>query len=159
MKTLVTFFSAEGTTKKVGEEFAEAIGADVFEIIPEVPYTAADLKWTNPLARCNREKLGNKDVRVQGNVENFEQYDTVYIGFPIWYAAAPNVVNTFCKGYDWTGKKVYAFATSGGSGIGKTAEKLEPFVNGAAVVEAKLVQNATELKEWAGRRIVDRLEN
>jgi flavodoxin len=148
MKTLVTYFSAEGTTAKVAKELAETIGADIFEIKPEKPYTAADIRWTNPLARCNREKFGNKDVPVIGSVENFSDYDTVLIGFPIWYGAAPNVVNTFCKGYDWSGKRVLAFATSGGSGIGKTAEKLKPYISGAASVDAKLVHSAAEVKSW-----------
>ena len=99
----------------------------------------------NPIARCNREQIGNKDVPVTGKIDNFEQYDKVYIGFPIWYGAQPKVVSTFCKGYDWSGKKVYVFATSGGSGIGKTAEKLKPFVAGAAIADAKLVRNASEI--------------
>ena len=147
-KTLVAYFSAEGTTAKVAKELAAAIGADIFEIRPEKPYTAADIRWTNPLARCNREKLGKKDVPVTGTIQDFAGYDTVLIGFPIWYGCAPNVVNTFCKGYDWTGKKVYAFATSGGSGIGKTAEKLQPFVKGAVTVEAKLVHSASDVQAW-----------
>ena len=150
MAVLVTFFSAEGTTAKVAKDLAEAIGADLFEIRPEKPYTAADIRWTNPLARCNREKFGKKEVPVSGRVQDFEKYDTVAVGFPIWYGSAPNVVNTFCKGYDWTGKKVYAFATSGGSGIGKTAEKLQPFVKGAVSVDAKLVHSADEAKSWIG---------
>ncbi len=146
MSTLVTYFSAEaGRTKKVAEDLAKKLGADLFEITPEKPYTAADLRYMNPMARCNREKFGKKDVPVSGVVEHFSEYDTVYVGFPIWYGAAPNVVNTFCKGYDWTGKKVHAFATSGGSGIGKTAEKLVPYVKGAASVDAKLVHSAQEL--------------
>ena len=148
MSTLVTFFSAEGTTKRVAEEFAKEIGADLFEIVPDPPYTAADIKWTNPLARCNREMLGRKDVPVRGSVADFDKYDVVYIGFPIWYGCAPNVVNTFCKGYDWAGKKVYAFATSGGSGIGKTAQKLSPYVKGAAELDAILVRSASDLKGW-----------
>ena len=148
MKTLVSYFSAEGTTAKVAKELAETIGADIFEIKPEKPYTAADIRWTNPRARCNREKFGNKDVPVIGSVENFSDYDTVLICFPIWYGAAPNVVNTFCKGYDWSGKRVLAFATSGGSGIGKTAEKLKPYISGAASVDAKLVHSAAEVKSW-----------
>ncbi|MBR7090232.1 MAG: flavodoxin [Lachnospiraceae bacterium] len=143
--TLVVYFSAEGTTAKVARDYAEKIGADLFEIVPETPYSKADIRWTNPLARCNKEKFGNKDVPVSGRVENFAGYDTVYVGFPIWYGAAPNVVNTFCKGYDWTGKTVHAFATSGGSGIGKSAEKLEPYVKGAKSVDAKLVKSAEDM--------------
>ena len=146
MSTLVAYFSAEaGTTAKVAKDLAKKIGADLFEIKPEIPYSKADLRYINPLARCNREKFGNKDVSVAGRIENLSQYDTVYIGFPIWYGAAPNVVNTFCKGYDWKGITIHAFATSGGSGIGKTAEKLEPFVKGAVSVDAKLVHSAGEL--------------
>ena len=150
MKALVTFFSAEsGRTAKVAKDLADMIGADVFEIVPDPPYTAADLKWMNPLARCNREKLGGKDVPVSGSVENMADYDTVFVGFPIWYGCAPNVVNSFCKGYDWTGKKVYVFATSGGSGIGKSGEKLLPYMKGAVIADARRVAGASELKDWA----------
>ena len=146
MSTLITYFSAEaGTTAKVAKDLAAKLGANIFEIKPEKPYTNADLNWKNPLARCNREKLGKKDVPVAGRIDNLSDYDTVYIGFPIWYGATPNVVNTFCKGYDWSGITIHAFATSGGSGIGKTAEKLRPYVEGAASVDAKLVHSANEL--------------
>ena len=97
-KTLIAYFSAGGTTARVARALAASIGADLFEIRPQVPYSAADIKWTNPLARCNREKLGKKDVPVSGRVEGFDQYDTVLVGFPIWYGCQPNVVNTFCQG-------------------------------------------------------------
>ena len=146
MSGLVVFFSAEmGRTAKVAGDLAANLGLDIFEIKPVEPYTRADLNYINPLARCNREKFGKKDVPSEGRIENFSDYDTVYIGFPIWYGAAPNVVNTFCKAYDWTGITVHAFATSGGSGIGRTAEKLKPYVKGAASVDAKLVQSADEI--------------
>lgn len=145
MATLVTYFSAEGTTAKVAKDFAERIGADIFEIVPQEPYTAADIKWTNPLARCNKEQIAGKEVPVSGKIEDFDKYDTVYIGFPIWYGQAPRVIHTFGKGYDWKGKTVHAFATSGGSGIGKTAEKLQPSLPGASSVDAKLVHSADEM--------------
>ena len=148
MSTLVTYFSAEGTTKTVAEEFAKKIGADIFEIVPKEPYTKADINYLNPLSRCNKEQIGKKDVPVEGKVTDFDKYDTIYIGFPIWYAAAPRVIYTFCKDYDFRGKKVYAFATSGGSGIGKTAEKLEEYIKGAASIDAKLVHNASEIENW-----------
>lgn len=148
MKTLITLFSAEGNTAAVAKELAKESGIDIFEIVPEVPYSKADIKWTNPLARCNKEKLGKKDVPVAGKIEGFEDYDKVLIGFPIWYGAAPNVVNTFCKGYDWSGKEVVAFATSGGSPIGKTAKKLEPYLDGAKSVDAVLVRSVAELKSY-----------
>ncbi|MBR5683908.1 MAG: NAD(P)H-dependent oxidoreductase [Ruminococcus sp.] len=146
MKTLVAYFSAEtGKTRKIAEELAKKLGADIHEIKPVEPYSAADLRWMNPLARCNREKIGKKDVPVADRVQNWEEYDTVYLGFPIWYYAAPNVVNTFCKDYDWTGKTIRIFATSGSSGIGKTAEKLEPYVRGGKIEDAKRVTSADEV--------------
>ena len=149
MKTLIAYFSAEtGRTAGIAKALAESLQADIFEIRPEKPYTEADLRYTNPLARCNREKIGKKDVPISGTIENFAEYDTVLLGFPIWYGCAPNVVNTFCKGYDWNGKRVFAFATSGGSGIGKTAEKLKPYVGGSVRIEARLVHNADDVKHW-----------
>ena len=146
-KTLVAYFSAQGKTAKVAGELAEHLGADLFEIKPLHPYTDADLRYTNPLARCNKEKFGKKDVPVAGKVNNFADYDEVFIGFPIWYGCAPTVVNSFCQEYNWAGKRVYAFATSGGSGIGKTAEKLKPYVKGAISVSADLVNSADDLKK------------
>ena len=133
MKTLVTYFSAEsGRTAGVAKELADAIGADLFEIRPVKPYSASDLNYMNPIARCNRE------------------YELVLIGFPIWYGCAPIVVNTFCSGYDWSGKKVALFATSGGSGIGKTVKKLEPYVKGAEILDARMMNGAgaKEMKAW-----------
>ena len=151
MKALVAYFSAEsGRTANAAKSLAAAIGADLFEIKPEKPYTSSDLNYMNPFARCNREHITKKQVPVSGKVENFAEYDTVLIGFPIWYGCAPNVVNTFCKEYDFTGKKVAVFATSGGSGIGKTAEKLKPYVSGADVIDAKLMNGVDRdtLKRW-----------
>ena len=101
-----------------------------------------------PAGQMQPGKVWEKDVPVNGRIENFSDYDTVVIGFPIWYGAAPNVVNTFCKGYDWSGKRVFAFATSGGSGIGKTAEKLKPYLKGAEAVDARLVHTEREVAEW-----------
>ena len=149
MPTLIIYFSAEGTTASVSKGLASSLHADLFEIRPVHPYTSADLKWTNPLARCNREKIGRKDVPVATTVSAFGSYDTILLGFPIWYGGAPNVVNTFCKEYDWSGKHIYVFATSGGSGIGRTAERLKPFVNGAEIVDARIVKNINEAVDWA----------
>ncbi len=148
MSTLVTYCSAEGNTARIAKEFAASISADIFEIVPKEPYTAADINWKNPLSRCNREQFGGKEVPVEGTIAEFDKYDTIYIGFPIWYGAAPRVIYTFCKGYDFKGKKVYAFATSGGSGIGKTAEKLAPYVEGAASLDAKIVKNLDDLTNY-----------
>ena len=150
MKTLVAYFSAQGTTAALAKVLAEKVGADLFEIKPAEPYSAADIKWTNPLARCNREKIGKKDVPVVGAVADWAAYDTVYLGFPIWYYGAPNVVNTFCKGYDWTGKKVVLFATSGGSPMGRTAEKLQPYLPGGEIVKAQVLKGPEGLEALIG---------
>ena len=148
-KSIVIYFSAEtGKTKNIAAMLAKQTKSALFEIQPEKPYTPSDLKWTNPLARCNKEKFGRKDVPVVGKVENWDDYNTVYLGFPIWYYGAPNVVNTFCKGYDWSGKHVYIFATSGSSGIGKTGEKLEPYLKGGQIFDAKRVSSIGELAGW-----------
>lgn len=148
MSTLVTYFSAEGNTARIAKEFAASISADIFEIVPKEPYTAADINWKNPFSRCNKEQFGSKEVPVEGTIAEFDKYDTIYIGFPIWYGAAPRVIYTFCKDYDFKGKKVYAFATSGGSGIGKTAEKLAPYVEGAASLDAKIIKNLDDLTNY-----------
>lgn len=159
MKAIVAYFSAEGTTERYARALAEELGAALFAIVPEAPYTAADLKWTNPLARCNREKLGKKDVPVRGRVEDWAAYDTVLLGFPIWYYAAPNVIQTFCKDYDWTGKGLFLFATSGGSNIGKTAEKLSPFLKGEPrILGAKVYQSVEDLKRDAAGLVSGKTE-
>ena len=152
-KKLVAYFSASGVTAKLAKKLAEAIDADLFEIKPVEPYSEADQNWKNPLARCNKEKIGKKEVPVSGIVENMDEYDTVYLGFPIWYWAAPNVVNTFVKQYDFSHKKVVLFATSGGSDMGKTAEKLQPYLGSEAeIVDAKVMNenpSLEALKAWS----------
>lgn len=151
-RKLVAYFSASGITKKLAEKLAKVVEGDIFEIVPEKPYTEADLRWTNPLARCNKEKIGKKDVPVKGKVDNMAEYDTIFLGFPIWYWGAPNVVNTFVKEYDLEGKKIVIFATSGSSDIGKTADKLRPYLgDGAQIVDAKVLngeQSPEQLRKW-----------
>ena len=149
MKTLIAYFSAEsGTTARVAREAAEALGADLFEIRPQKPYSPADLRYTNPLARCNLEFFGRKTVPVAETVKDFAAYERICLGFPIWYGCAPLVVNTFCRCHDWTGKEILAFATSGGSPIGRTAEKLQPCVPGGKLLGAKLLRSGAELAAW-----------
>ena len=149
MKRLVTFFSVEyGNTRGVANDLAKELNADIFEIIPAKPYSKADINWRNPLSRCNKEFFAKKEVPVDIKVENMQEYDEIYVGFPIWYGCAPIVVNCFLKDYDLKGKKIYIFATSGGSGIGKTAQKLEPYVTGAEIVDAKKIDSVEELKDW-----------
>ena len=151
MKTLVAFFSATGMTEALSRKMAEAAGADLFRIKPVEPYTDADIKWTNPMARCNKEKFGKKDVPIDGRAANWDEYDFVLIGFPIWYFAAPNIIETFVKSYDFAGKKVALFATSGGSDIAKAPAKLQPLMKGGEIVGARLFPADTgvrKLKAW-----------
>ena len=152
-KVLVAYFSAEGNTAQVAKRLAEVVSADLFEIKPVEPYTKDDINWRKPLSRCNKEYFGKKDVPVAEKVEGFEDYGLVFIGFPIWYYAAPNIINTFVKGYDWTGKRIALFATSGGSDITKAPEKLRPFLKGKGEIDASkrfsVSADAAELKAWA----------
>ena len=126
-KTLVAYFSASGATEKVAEKVADAIEADVYEIKPESRYTKADLNWMNKKSRSSVE-MNNKSIRpavITGDVD-ISGYDTVCLGFPIWWYVAPTVINTFLEAYDFAGKKIILFATAGSSGFGNTAEELKP---------------------------------
>lgn len=149
MKTLVAYFSAGGATAALAKDIAEVTGADLFEIKPVEPYTQADIRWTNPLARCNKEKIGKKAVPINGRVDGWELYELVLIGFPIWYYAAPNIIETFVKSYDFAGKKVALFATSGGSDITKSPGKLQPLMAGE-IIGSKLFNSysANDLRSW-----------
>ena len=152
-KQLVAYFSASGVTAKVAKKLAAAIQADLFEIKPVEPYTEKDIKWTNPLARSNKEKIGKKDVPINGKIENLDDYDVIFVGFPIWYYSAPNIIVTFLKSYDFSGKRIVLFATSGGSDIGKTTDKIKPLVPGSLnIVAAKLFHpddSEDTLRRWA----------
>ena len=150
MKTLVAYFSASGNTASLAKRVAQAANADLFEIKPVEPYTDADLRWTNPLARCNKEKLGKKSVPIADRVADFDEYELVLIGFPVWYYTAPNIIETFVKSYDFSGKKVALFATSGGSDIAKAPGKLQPLMKGK-IVDAKLFRpdaSYAEVNVW-----------
>ena len=152
-KTLVAYFSASGVTAKLAKTLAGAIGADLFEIRPEVPYTSADLNWNDPKSRSSVE-MNDKSFRpaVSGKVEDMGQYDRVFVGFPIWWYVAPTIINTFLEQYDLTGKTVIPFATSGMSGMGQTNRELQGSCRGANLVEGKRFANGTEAAEltaWA----------
>ena len=126
-KKLVAYFSASGVTAKVAETLAEAIGADIFEIEPKVPYTEADLNWMNKKARSTIEMndpASRPEIAVKR--DNMKDYDTIFVGFPIWWYVAPRIIQTFLESYDFSGKTVVPFATSGGSDMGKTLEELKP---------------------------------
>ena len=152
-RQLVAYFSAGGVTAKVADRLAAAIGADIFEISPAEPYTDKDINWRNPISRCNKEKIGRKDVPISGKIGNIDDYDVIFVGFPIWYYSAPNIIVTFLKSYDFTGKRIALFATSGGSDIGKTADKIRALISGTAeIVASKLFQpddGEETLKAWA----------
>ena len=152
-KTLVAYFSASGTTAKLAKTLAKTVGADLHEIQPEKPYTTADLNWQDKKSRSSIE-MDDKAFRpaVANKVENMAQYDTVFVGFPIWWYVAPTIINTFLEQYDLTGKKVIPFATSGGSGMGNTNQELADSCKGATLLEGKRFGNGTseaDLKAWA----------
>lgn len=136
-KKLVAYFSVSGVTAQVAQEIAKVEGADCFEIRPEAPYTKADLDWTNKQSRSTLEMADlNCRPAVTGCVENMAQYDVVFVGFPIWWGREPSVVDTFLTAYDFTGKKIVPFCTSGGSDIGKTAERIQSLIGEGACVDA-----------------------
>ena len=125
-KTLVAYFSCSGITKKLAESISEIIGSDLYKIKPEVPYTAADLDWTNKQSRSSIE-MNNLSSRpaIAGMVSNMAEYDIIFVGFPIWWYVAPKIINTFLESYDFSGKTIIPFATSGSSGLGKTVQVLK----------------------------------
>ncbi len=125
-KTLVAYFSATGTTKAAAQRLAKETGADLFEIAPAVPYTAADLDWRDKQSRSTKE-MQDRSSRpaIKGSCPNIADYDTVWIGFPIWWYTAPTIVNTFIEAHDLSGKVLNVFATSGGSGVGGSASDLK----------------------------------
>ena len=144
-RKLVAYFSATGVTAKVAEKLAEAIGADICEIEPVVPYSKADLDWTNQKSRSSIE-MSDPASRpaIAGKRDNMDDYDTVFVGFPIWWYVAPHIINTFLESYDFSDKKIVLFATSGGSGFGNTVAELKPSAPGAEIVEGKLLNRATD---------------
>lgn len=152
-KKLVAYFSASGVTEKVAKKLAVAAEADLYEIKPEVPYTDADLNWNDKKSRSSVE-MNNPLSRpaVATKVENMEQYDTVFVGFPIWWYVAPTIINTFLESYDFAGKNIVLFATSGGSGLGNSQKMLEACVASTTkfIHGKKFSRNVqtNELVEW-----------
>lgn len=152
-RKLVAYFSASGVTAKVAEKLSEAIGADLYAIEPEVPYTKADLDWMDKKSRSTIE-MNNPASRpaIAGKRDNMNDYDTVFVGFPIWWYVAPTIINTFLESYDLTGKTIIPFATSGGSDMGKTNEKLLPSCKGAKLLDGKVFKasvSGADLAKWA----------
>ena len=152
-RKLVAYFSASGVTAKLAETLSEAIGADLYAIEPEVPYTKADLNWMNKNSRSSVEmKDPASRPAIAGKRDNMDEYNTIFVGFPIWWYVAPTIINTFLESYDFAGKTIIPFATSGGSGMGKTNEKLQPSCPGAQLMEGRVWKKNTkgnELAAWA----------
>ena len=152
-KKLVAYFSASGKTAKVADMLADAVGADIYEIRPEVPYTKADLNWMNKKSRSSVE-MNDKAFRpaIADKNAKIDQYDTIFLGFPIWWYVAPTIINTFLEGYDFSGKKIILFATSGGSQFGKTVEELKASVSAdTEIMEGQLLngeQSIAAIKTW-----------
>ena len=152
-KALVAYFSASGTTARVAERLATSIGADLFEIVPEVPYTAADIDWRNKSSRSSVE-MGDRSRRpaIASHVDDMASYDVVFVGFPIWWYREPSIIDTFMESYDFAGKTVVPFATSGGSGIGESGKNMAALASGAQVRKGeRLASSASgaDLKSWA----------
>lgn len=155
-KKLVAYFSASGVTKGVSERLAEAAGADLFQIKPAVPYTNADLDWTNRKSRSSVEMSNpNSRPEIAERLANMQEYDVVFLGFPIWWYVAPTIINTFLESYDFSGKTIILFATSGGSGLGKTEQVLKPLCSRTTKwLPGKMLNHISdqELKEFATAR-------
>ena len=153
-RMLVAYFSATGVTAKVAETLSEAIGADVYAIEPAIPYSKSDLDWMDRNSRSSIE-MSDPASRpaIAGKRDNMDDYDTVFVGFPIWWYVAPTIINTFLESYDLTGKTIVPFATSGGSGMGNTNERLASSCKGAKLLEGKVFKHSTrheELAAWVG---------
>lgn len=152
-RKLVTYFSASGVTAKIAQQLSEAIGADLHEISPEIPYSNADLNWQNPESRSSKE-MKDKSFRppIINDRINMDMYSTIFIGFPIWWYVAPTIINTFLEKYDFSGKKIVVFATSGGSGFGNTVEELKVSIpDNARIIEGKILNGTytnNELSKW-----------
>lgn len=156
-KALVAYFSASGTTAKVAKDLAAATGADLFEIVPEQPYTRADLNWQDKSSRTTIE-MNDESCRppVEGEVAGMTAYDTVFVGFPVWWYVEPRIIDTFLEAYDFSGKTIIPFATSGGSGLGKAPQRMQALVPGAKVLAGGLLNgrpSQTELAAWAEKAL------
>lgn len=152
-KILVAYFSATGTTARAARGIAEALGADLFEIEPERPYTSADLNWNDRKSRSSVE-MDDESCRpaIAKEVEDMASYDAVFVGFPVWWYVEPRIIDTFLESYDFSGKTIVPFATSGGSGLGKAPQRMQRIAAGSTVVAGKLLngrQDADALRAWA----------
>ena len=154
-KALVAYFSASGVTANVAERMATSIGADLYEIKPEQPYTSDDLNWQNRESRSSVEMKDKSSRPAIGNkVDDMEQYQIVFVGFPIWWYREPSIIDTFIEAYDFAGKTIVTFATSGGSGLGESTSNIQELAPETNVIDGKKFAGSvseTELKNWAER--------
>lgn len=149
-RILTAYFSASGVTRHAAEQIADKLSSDLFEIVPETPYTDADLDWMDKKSRSTLEaKDKSSRPAVKSHVDNMDQYDTLLVGYPVWWYTAPQIIKTFLEGYDLAGKKIILFATSGGSGLGKSASDLALSAKGAEVVNGMLVNSRSQIDEFA----------
>lgn len=154
-KILVAYFSASGVTKAVAEKLGKEIGADLFEIQAKIPYTAADLNWLNNKSRSSVE-MNDRHCRpiIDGTVENMAQYDIIFVGFPIWWYREPSIIDTFMESYDFSGKTIVPFATSGGSGMGTSGKNIASMAPSADVADGKLFKESVSkenIYDWASQ--------
>lgn len=154
-KKLVAYFSASGTTAAAAKKLAQAAGADLYEIKPETPYTRADLNWQNKNSRSSLEMRDKSSRPALADASaDISGYDTVFVGFPVWWYVAPTIINSFLEAYDFSGKKIVLFATSGGSGFGKAVAGLRPSAPGATIVEGAILNgrpDSAKLKAFADK--------
>ena len=152
-KNLVAYFSASGITARVAKNLAGAIGADIFEIKPVELYTIEDLNWNDSKSRSSVEMNDeNSRPKIADKISDIGAYDKIFLGFPIWWYTAPRIINTFLESYDFSGKEISLFATSGGSNLNGIANKLKKICTGAEILEGRMMNgnpSATELKNWA----------
>ncbi len=155
MKALVAYFSATGTTAKAAKVLANAVGGELYEIKPAVPYTSADLNWRDRNSRSSIEMQDDHSRPALADTEApVAEYDVIFLGFPVWWYVAPTILNTFLEAYDFSGKTIVLFATSGSSGLGKSAAGLRSSAPGAKIVDGRMLNghlNEAELKAWAER--------
>ena len=152
-KCLVVYFSASGNTREVSKRLAEKMEASLFEIQPQQSYSRADLNWNDSESRSSLEmKDPNSRPAIKNQVQNIDQYDVIFIGFPIWWYREPSIIDTFMESYDFSGKTIVPFATSGGSGMGNSSQNLQKLAPNADVKEGKRFGSrvlGTELAKWA----------
>ena len=154
-KALVAYFSASGVTARVAKNLATTAGADLYEIKPAVPYTKDDLNWMNKQSRSSVEMRDKSSRPALADTDaDIAAYDTIFVGFPIWWYIAPTIINTFLETYDFSGKKVVLFATSGGSGFGKAVQNLQPSAPKAQIIAGEILNgnpNEKKLKAFADK--------